>query len=232
MSTLQPFKTKINNNFIKKIFNKNKKTNINFNNEITTLITHKTKLKDITDYIKKTYIDITTPYSYDEIKHILIYIRELYNRITIILQSYINYKSHSQRSNSNSNSSKIDYDEYIIYKYTPNKFILNNDFIKLFDSIFECLKKSNINYYNVYKKAVGKTKPYYVLKFIINNKTIYLLFSHVLLENQNNSHKISIDVFDDYNFLKRIINSIDSTYSPNPRPRTSTKSSKSSSKSI
>jgi hypothetical protein len=175
MNTLRDNKY-INTSFLKKLFNKSDKRPFKFDKTVSSLITKKTDNPDITSNIKKQYKNITIPYDYDEIKHLSKLIKDFYHFINILL---INDDNEHKEINIRKNLLNLD----------------NDDFKKIYNSLYYCLKVKNKGIYKISKKGFGRTKNYFVFKVLKEETVLYIVVNIVNIDTFNpNSYKVSIDL--------------------------------------
>lgn len=176
MNTSRNNKYKIDISFLQNLFNKKDKKPFKFDKSVSNLLTKKTKNSDITSSIKKHYKNITVPYEYDEIQHLSTLIQGFYRFINSLLFN-----------------DDIDHKEFIIKK---DKLNLNNDdFKKLYNSVYYCLKVKNKGIYKISKKGFGRTKNYFVFKVLKGETVLYIYSSIINIDSYKpDSYKISIDL--------------------------------------
>lgn len=197
MSSIIPINRRINDNLFKIIFSPSEnKRPFSFDKNVLSFISKKTKNTDVVYVIRKQYNEITIPYVYKEISHLKKILIDLYYPIVKIIFNRNNTTSYS--------SNQTEYKTYIEFRRPLKIFDIKKDFYLLFDALFFCLRKTNTNYYKIYKKFIGKRHYYAVFKVVINDVSKYILCSCSVLENE---YKFTIEDYygEDYDAIKRDI---------------------------
>jgi len=145
----------ISNPFLKKLFNKEDRRTFKFDKSISNLLTKKTENSDTIQLIKSQFKRLTVPYDYSEISHLSKLIKLFYYKIAYM----IIYET-------------SEYEELVVRK---GSFDSIEDLKKLYNSIYYCLKATNNNMYKISKKKIGRTKNYFVYKFLKAGKPLYIL---------------------------------------------------------
>lgn len=210
------YKNNINIEFLKSLFNEKKK-GIPFNDKIYKMIDSKfgnQGMSDMTDLLRSKYNTIRAPYIYSEIEHLKKLLLKLYYKTIAVIKV-------------NNTDDAEGYEELIL---PLDKFDIKKDFTKLYNSIYYCLKFTNMSLYKIYKKKIGRSKDqcFFILKVVKPNQIKYISFTYIKIDDKN--CKLSIEEYENYDYLKRVLN-ISSNNSSKSKEKKKTFSSTSNSRS-